>query len=181
MTSDTPVISMGGAGGGGNGGWVNPSDWRNHQFPTPGAANTGGGGGGGYQLSQTIMTAGASGGSGIVCFRESQELPELAGTWVLNERLYAPEFGPSAIGKQTSQAVTFTAGSDTFTSFVFYWPSVNDNNLYYQNSAKTTVIYNFISNTYYNGVIKTITFPVGATASDEFRAWLASNATKQTA
>ena len=173
-------ISIGGSGGGGNG--ANQSYGSNTMTAaTNGETNSGGGGGGGCYWDKNHRAYGAPGGSGIVCFRESQELPELAGTWVLNERLYAPEFGPSAIGKQTSQAVTFTAGSDTFTSFVFYWPSVNDNNLYYQNSAKTTVIYNFISNTYYNGVIKTITFPVGATASDEFRAWLASNATKQTA
>lgn len=179
IKSQTPVVSMGGDGGGGNGGWSGGGIVTKEA--TAGGANTGGGGGGGSVNNSGSYVNGAAGGSGIVCFRESQELPELAGTWVLNERLYAPEFGPSAIGKQTSQAVTFTAGSDTFTSFVFYWPSVNDNNLYYQNSAKTTVIYNFISNTYYNGVIKTITFPAGATASDEFRAWLASNATKQTA
>ena len=112
-------------------------------------------------------------------FCGEQGLPELAGTWVLNERLYAPEFGPSAPGKQTSQAVTFTAGSETFTAFVFFWPSVKDNNMYYQNKAKTILVYNFVSNTYYNEDLKTITFPAGATASDEFHAWLASNATKR--
>ena len=73
MVSNTPVISMGGAGGGGNGGWVNQNAWQTkYQVPTAGAANTGGGGGGGYQLSQTDMTPGASGGSGIVCFRAAK-------------------------------------------------------------------------------------------------------------
>lgn len=70
MVSQTPIVSMGGAGGGGNGGWVNQNNWRKlYRVPTAGAANTGGGGGGGYQLSQDNMTPGASGGSGIVCFR----------------------------------------------------------------------------------------------------------------
>lgn len=73
MVSQTPIVSMGGAGGGGNGGWVNQNNWRNlYRVPTAGAENTGGGGGGGYQLSQDDMTPGASGGSGIVCFRAAK-------------------------------------------------------------------------------------------------------------
>lgn len=73
MISQTPVVSMGGAGGGGNGGWVNPRDWRNlYQDAAAGVANTGGGGGGGYQMSQIIMRPGASGGSGICCFRAAK-------------------------------------------------------------------------------------------------------------
>ena len=176
MSSDTPIISMGGAGGGGAGAWAGATG-QGSQGPAAGVANTGGGGGGG--VNGSTVWFGATGGSGIVCFRDAQELPELAGTWVLNERLYKPEFGPSAIGKQTSQIVTFTAGSETFTSFVFFWPSANDNNMYYQNSAKTIGVYNFVSNKYIGTPPKTITFPAGATASNEFRVWLASNATKQ--
>lgn len=73
MVSNTPVVSIGGAGGGGNGGWVNQNKWQTlYQVPTAGVANTGGGGGGGYQLSQSDMTPGASGGSGIVCFRAAK-------------------------------------------------------------------------------------------------------------
>ena len=73
MASQTPVVSAGGAGGGGNGGWVNPQNWKNlYQNAAAGVANTGGGGGGGYQISQTVMRPGASGGSGIVCFRAAK-------------------------------------------------------------------------------------------------------------
>lgn len=180
VDSSTLIISPGGFGGGGAGGFCN-GNGNVKQAPVDGEPNTGGGGGGTARGNSFGTWGGppAKGGSGICCIRKAAPLPELAGTWVLNERLYAPEFGPSATGKQTSQAVTFTAGSDTFTSFVFFWPSVNDNNMYYQNSAKTIVIYNFVSNTYYSGVIKTITFPEDATASDEFRAWLLNNAVKQ--
>ena len=73
MVSQTPIVSMGGAGGGGSGGWVNPQNWQNlHQAAAAGVANTGGGGGGGYQVSQTVMRPGASGGSGICCFRAAK-------------------------------------------------------------------------------------------------------------
>ena len=73
LISQTPVVSRGGAGGGGSGGWVNNRDWQNmYQDAAPGVANTGGGGGGGYQMSQTVMRAGASGGSGICCFRAAK-------------------------------------------------------------------------------------------------------------
>ena len=73
MVSQTPVVSKGGAGGGGSGGWVNPQNWQNlYQAAAAGVANTGGGGGGGYQMSQTVMRPGASGGSGICCFRAAK-------------------------------------------------------------------------------------------------------------
>lgn len=89
MVSSTPVVSLGGAGGGGSGGWVNDTTVR--QAAGAGGANTGGGGGGGAYDKVAYHIAGGAGGSGIVCFRNAQELPELAGTWKFNERIYPPE------------------------------------------------------------------------------------------
>ena len=72
MLSSTPIASMGGAEGGGTGGFANTYQGGfndQYQAPASGVANTGGGGGGGVQLSQSRYIPGASGGSGIVCFR----------------------------------------------------------------------------------------------------------------
>lgn len=74
--SDSPIASIGGADGGGTGAWAGMS---NTQAATAGVANTGGGGGGGARRNDDVGTGGGTGGSGIVCFREAQELPELAG------------------------------------------------------------------------------------------------------
>lgn len=72
MESTTPVISAGGSGGGGAGGWAR-YEYSKFQRPSAGGANTGGGGGGGvyFRMSNPPIEwiAGASGGSGIVCFR----------------------------------------------------------------------------------------------------------------
>ena len=114
---------------------------------------------------------GASGGSGIVCFREAQELPELAGTWVLNERLYAPV---SNIDETISfQAKTETSELKQFSRCTTstYLEFVTSNNV-------VTTVYNFSANAWISKY-KYLVFPAGATASDEFRAWLASNASKQ--
>lgn len=70
MSSQTPVVSMGGAGGGGNGGWCGTG--TNKQAAAAGGANTGGGGGGGAVNSSSSYVNGASGGSGIVCFRAAK-------------------------------------------------------------------------------------------------------------
>lgn len=70
MVSATPIVSMGGAGGGGTGAWY--SDANDGQAPAAGVANTGGGGGGGAKRSQFHYREGASGGSGIVCFRAAK-------------------------------------------------------------------------------------------------------------
>lgn len=172
MLSATPIISAGGTGGGGSGGFA----WAANnvaQAPAAGVANTGGGGGGGvasyYDNLVTIAGKGASGGSGIVCFREAQELPELAGTWVLNERLYAPEKNFDEIN------LYFTIGNSRCSR-------IKTTNLTYLSAYKVIfgdeiAIYQF-SNTW-KTTTRSLTFETGATASDEFRAWLASNATKQ--
>nr|DAM55470.1 MAG TPA: hypothetical protein [Caudoviricetes sp.] len=165
---------MGGSGGGGTGGWVRNEYPNTYTAATAGVANTGGGGGGGasarWNSGATIQ--GAAGGSGIVCFREAQELPELAGTWVLNERMYAPV-------SNFTENVNFTFYTDTGASVPGNQIRVNDSQLYVtQTNVGEYQVYNFTSNSWQQKY-KTWKFEVGTTASDEFRAWLASNATKQ--
>lgn len=174
MLSATPIISNGGSGGGGSGGF----GWDDNgiaQAPAAGVANTGSGGGGGVIAynPQVAATAGkgASGGSGIVCIRDAAELPELAGAWVLNERLYAPERDFDEI-----TGYRFKVGTIECTRI----GTVNLTHLsaYKVFSGGTVDIYSFSTNTWQT-TARNLTFPAGATASDEFRAWLASNATKQ--
>ena len=177
MSAQSPIVSMGGAGGGGSGAWAG-ADGTKTQASAAGVANTGGGGGGGA-LTYTGITysvPGASGGSGIVCFRDAQELPELAGTWVLNDRLYAPESSlyfnnqefkigdASNPNRGTGLNLSCTTSKISYTSY----PSGYD-----------ITVYTFSSNSWGSDKLNYMTFPAGATASDEFRAWLASNATKQ--
>lgn len=172
MVSQSPVVSMGGNGGGGSGSWSGSRASGLTQAPAAGVANTGGGGGGGACASTTVYTNGASGGSGIVCFRDAQELPELAGAWVLNERLYAPKesvktdtiFSGSTKTGKVKQFISVTNGPNAVTAK----PA----------SGLSLTIYSYSTNQW-NEKYNTWTFPAGATASDEFRAWLASNATKQ--
>lgn len=74
ISANTAVVSPGGEGGGGAGGWFSTA--TKNQAPAAGVANTGGGGGGGARGSSSSGTnshvLGASGGSGIVCFREAK-------------------------------------------------------------------------------------------------------------
>lgn len=174
MRSATPIISNGGSGGGGSGGF----GWDDNviaQAPAAGVANTGGGGGGGVIAynPQVAATAGkgASGGSGIVCFRDAAELPELAGTWVLNERLYAPE-------KDFDEITGYRFKVGTIECTQIRTVNLTHLSAYKVFSGDTVDIYTFSTNTW-KTTARNLTFPAGATASDEFRAWLASNATKQ--
>lgn len=172
IKAQTAVYALGGTGGGGAGAW---SDGANlSQEASAGGANTGGGGGGGARSNTGRNIKGASGGSGIVCFRESVELPELAGTWVLHERLYAPT-------NALNETVNFMATDGTTTRACVSMTTAN-NHLYYGYSVaggtRLLDIYNFTNNTW-GAKLKTLTFTSGEVASDEFRAWLASNATKQ--
>ena len=177
IAAQTPVVSIGGAGGGGSGGWFDKSQY---QAPAAGVANTGsGGGGGGVTGTGNHSINGASGGSGIVCFRGAASLPELAGTWVLNNRLY-----PSQTGAAINENINFTAVTPNgdFTGvkiIVGYAPTSTAG--FYLNQSSTFATYQFSNNQWVDSTraISQITFPAGATASDEFRAWLASNATKQ--
>ena len=166
-----PVISMGGSGGGGAGGWYhNPT---NNQAASAGGANTGGGGGGAAAITNGQI-AGGSGGSGIVCFRESVELPELAGTWVLNGRLYEPPEG-------INETVNFTATGGGASQACTAIKTLNNKLNYIYNVSglgKYLAVYDFTKNEWVSEY-KTITFAEGATVSEEFHKWLASNATKQ--
>lgn len=65
-SAQSAVVSAGGDGGGGTGGWISNTGSR---AATAGVANTGGGGGGGATVDSEKYIEGASGGSGIVCFR----------------------------------------------------------------------------------------------------------------
>ena len=169
MQSNTPVISAGGSGGGGAGGF----QWlanKLYQAAGAGGANTGGGGGGSVGSYNVGMTGG-SGGSGIVCFREARGLPELAGTWVLNKRVYYTETFEENLN---NASVIDTSGTERNVSIFSIGTAqirfIDGNNayLYYNNSTNT-----------WNSTYPTVIFKDGATASDKFRAWLASNATKQ--
>lgn len=170
MSAQSPVVSMGGPGGGGSGGFSATSTIK--QAAAAGVANTGGGGGGG-SIGPDIQSSihGASGGSGIVCFREAQELPELAGTWVLNKRLYQAE---NRIEQSLNFELSITSSTD-FTSII-----INDSQVLVRaRNQAYSALYTFSSNSWGGAntpVSMTIT---STTASDEFRAWLASNATKQ--
>lgn len=177
MNAQSPVISAGGAGGGGTGGFAN-SGATITQAPSAGVANTGGGGGGGATTTASGVQ-GASGGSGIVCFRDAQELPALAGTWVLNKRLY-----PSQTGAAINESIKFTAvtpnGNFTGAKISVGYTATSTVG-FYLNQSTTFAVYQFSNNKWTDSTreISQITFPAGANASDEFRAWLASNATKQ--
>lgn len=102
---------------------------------------------------------------------EPTPTPALEGTWVLNERLYAPE-------NTLDVNVSFTAYNDINSQKMF--ARIYNSSFLEFITANNTVstIYNYSTNAWVTKY-KYITFPAGATASDEFRAWLASNATKQ--
>lgn len=174
--SQSAVVTPGGNGGGGSGGYKLTSG--HSQPPTAGEDNTGGGGGGGATTAGSGPN-GAYGGSGIVCFRVAQELPELAGTWVLNDRLY-----PSQTGAAINESINFTAvtPNGNFTGVkISVGYALTSTAGFYLNQSTTFATYQFSNNQWVDSTraISQITFPAGATASDEFRAWLASNATKQ--
>lgn len=175
MSAVTPVISIGGSGGGGAGAWLG-TDNTQAQEASAGGANTGGGGGGGANKSVSgsgYLVNSASGGSGIVCFRNAQELPELAGTWVLNNRVYPVNNFNQSIGctvfiNNTVTQHDITTITDDGTTLRFFKGGSIEYSCTYSSQ-----IWNV------NAQVTSIRFPAGATASDEFRAWLASNATKQ--
>lgn len=171
--SQSAVVTPGGNGGGGSGGYKLTSG--HSQNPTAGEDNTGGGGGGGATIAGSGPN-GAYGGSGIVCFREAQELPELAGTWVLNETLVAPE-------SDFSVHTSFTVGSSASTQYAALLIRTYTTSGLHRLSVQLTtgtenVLYNFGTNAW-EYKYKYLVFPAGATASDDFITWLAANATKQ--
>ena len=166
-----PVISIGGAGGGGAGGWYHNT--ANNQPASAGDANTGGGGGGGAAVGAGSYTAGASGGSGIVCFRESVELPELVGTWKFNARIYPPENPFDISSKYVIDSRAPSAGSGYDRIYI-----VNNKLMGKATEGVAMSFYDFSTNTPGSvfGYFRTDSVQ---NFTDEFRAWLASNATKQ--
>ena len=170
--SQSAVVTPGGNGGGGSGGYKLTSG--HSQNPTAGADNTGGGGGGGATITGSGPN-GAYGGSGIVCFRDAQELPELTGTWVLNERLYAPKSDVYFTNQDFTIGNASNPNSATVRNLICTTAKIE----YTTTIGYTYTLYTFSNNTWGTNKYTYLTFPAGATASDEFRAWLASNATKQ--
>lgn len=91
---------------------------------------------------------------------------------MLNERLYAPE-------NDIDEHISFTAGESATGQHVQYNRIISRSDLtFYKPNGSGTTLYLYESNRW---IIKYkhLIFPAGATASAEFRAWLASNATKQ--
>ena len=125
-----------------------------------------------------------------MCFRESVELPELAGTWKFNKGMYR------SLGQYIKYDGEVTA-KKTVDGYDYSYPMgvlvrgtewTYDSGVFLVKSGTTTgqnKIYTFSDNLGKLGYwssdypYKYITFPAGASASDEFLAWLASNATKQ--
>lgn len=101
-------------------------------------------------------------------------MPELAGTWELNERLYAPE---KEINETLSNAITIRRKNGKTYTAQHIKISLTTLTVY-PTTGGSTEIYSFRLNSWSDSGT-TWTFPAGTTASDEFRAWLASNATKQ--
>lgn len=93
----------------------------------------------------------------------------LEGTWVLNERLDAP-----AVTQVISGTIATAQGNAPLFSIQY----TDDKLHFYINQSTIYSTYDFSTIQWANKV-NTITFPAGATASDEFRTWLANNATKQ--
>lgn len=170
ISAQSPVYALGGAGGGGDGAWG--AGANRTQAAGAGGANTGGGGGGGVGVGGVANIIGGSGGSGIVCFRESVELPELAGTWVLNERIYAPE-------NAFNETVNFTGISLNGVTRSYKRVYIESGALYCQQTSGSIDGWYTFSTNQWGITFRTMRFEAGATASDIFRAWLASNATKQ--
>ena len=175
LVSNTPIASTGGSGGGGTGGWAG-SQTGQFQAAAAGVANSGCGGGGGarrfYEGTEIdIIGPPASGGTGIVCFRDAAPLPELAGTWLLNDVLTMPE---STFGETINATlIPVTGNSRSVTVFRLYT---------YKIEATDTLATNV--DIYEYGAWKTPKynkwrFAEGTTASDKFREWLTNNATKQ--
>lgn len=124
-----------------------------------------------YDLTQQkwISLDGTPFGEGGVT-PEPTPTPTLEGKWVLNEELSAPEKDFDEIN------LYFTFGTTRCSRI----RTANRTHLsaYKVISGDGIDIYQFNTNTW-KSTNRNLTFETGATSSDEFRAWLASNATKQ--
>lgn len=99
----------------------------------------------------------------------SEETVTLAGTWLLNDILYPTE-------AKLTEKIDVTHAGSKYTSIVIDPISNRDVSLNAGVGGKT--LYYFDTKRW-NGSDHTITFPAGATCSDEFFIWLKANATKQ--
>lgn len=103
----------------------------------------------------------------------SGETVTLAGTWMFNEPLSAPE-------SLINEYINFT-GKEMVTSTPRNFTGARISTTQFDatpTGALPIVVYKFAEKTWVNKY-KYLTFPTGATASDEFLAWLKTNATKQ--
>lgn len=105
---------------------------------------------------------------------EPTPTPTLEGTWVLNDTLVAPENTTTWTGMCVGTPTTGAA-------FNIITINVLAEQVNFYKERGTGGQYYFSTNMWDSNFSKiaSLTFPTGATASDEFRAWLASNATKQ--
>lgn len=106
--------------------------------------------------------------------------PTLEGTWVLNERLYPSQNGSSIYEVISYQGVTPLGN---FTGYAIGVGATSTSVLsFYLNASTIYTDYSFSNNSWNvskPSPVQTITFPAGATASNDFITWLAANATKQ--
>ena len=171
ISAQSPVYALGGAGGGGDGAWGAGADRA--QAAGAGVANTGGGGGGGVGVGGVANIIGGSGGSGIVCFREAAPLPELAGTWRMHDRLYRPF-------ENFTETQNFSVSTDNTTFVGCTQASFETRALFLRTAAGNLNTYDFNANTWTrNYKYWSFTVEQATAFTEQFRAWLASNATKQ--
>lgn len=100
---------------------------------------------------------------------EPTPTPTLEGTWGLNSNLTAP-----AVSQTISGTIATTQGNAPLFGIQY----TNNKLHFYINQSTIYSTYDF-STTQWANKVNTITFPTGATASDEFVVWLSNNATKQ--
>ncbi len=158
------VNGAGGEGGGGTGGNGETASTTG----TAGEANTGSGGGGGSSYWNP-----GNGGSGIVCIRESTETLELVGTWKFNSRIYSP-----ATAFDITANYTIASTPPTYAGSYTRIYIANNKLMGTATIGAATEFYNFATNVPASnfGYFRTDSVQ---SFTDEFLAWLASNATKQ--
>lgn len=158
------VNGAGGEGGGGTGGNGETASTKG----TAGEENTGSGGGGGSSYQDP-----GAGGSGIVCIRESTEVLDLVGTWKFNARIYPPavSFDITSNYSIANSPPSYDGGYQRI--------YISGNKLMGTATiGAQTEFYNFSNHTQGSsfGYFRVDT---KQSFTDEFLAWLASNATKQ--
>lgn len=107
------------------------------------------------------------------------KLPELAGLWVLNEKLNPPDVMPLTENVVFSSTNDGGGAASENNQCIFRTQyGVSYFEIHSTSLAQTVTVYTFNTDSWTNRWTR-LTFPSGATASDEFRKWLAANAVKQ--